>query len=192
MVTDGNAKAEQDRNKQSTLRTASWWNLFESIRGERKESNLFKKKKKRGKNNVELESVVVFVVHPVCTPALWATPIYALQLNSSDVWTVNGIQLTLDMNKYGEKGGRGKTITGVDNINQMNLTSYTMSFSIIPSVSGEWGMPTVQLDFVTFVLISNTTLRDFLLWRWSILLYVRPTQRETDEGTAVHLIYAVV
>jgi hypothetical protein len=67
------------------------------------------------------------------------------------------------MNKYGEKGGRGKTITGVDNINQMNLTSYTMSFSIIASVSGEWGMPTVQLDFVTFVLISNTTLRDFLL-----------------------------
>jgi hypothetical protein len=53
-------------------------------------------------------------------------------------------------------------------------------------------MPTVQLDFVTFVLISNTTLRDFLLWRWSILLCVRPTERETDEGTAVHLIYAVV
>jgi hypothetical protein len=128
---------------------------------------------------VELESVVVFVVHPVCTPALWATPIYALQLNSSDVWTVNGIQLTLDMNKYGEKGGRGKTITGVDNINQMNLTSYTMSFSIIASVSGEWGMPTVQLDFVTFVLISNTTpKRLFALTMINPLIRTSHTERD--------------
>jgi hypothetical protein len=44
-------------------------------------------------------------------------------------------------------GAKLKTITGVDNINQMNLTSYTMSFSIIASVSGEWGMPTVPIGF---------------------------------------------
>jgi hypothetical protein len=44
---------------------------------------------------------------------------YMRQLNSSDVWTVNRIQLTLGMNKYSR---RVNGITRVDDINQMNLT----------------------------------------------------------------------
>ena len=156
--------------------------------GEKEKRVTFLKRKKKREKITWSWRVLLCLLSIPSVRLHYGLRLYALQLNSSDVWTVNGIQLTLDMNKYGEKGGRGKTITGVDNINQMNLTSYTMSFSIIPSVSGEWGMPIVQLDFVTFVLISNITLRDFLLWRWSILLCVRPTQRETDEGTAVHLI----
>lgn len=57
------------------------------------------------------------------------------ELNSSDVWTVNGIQLTLDMNKYRR---RVNGITRVDDINQMNLTVWWAFHH--PHVSGEWGM----------------------------------------------------